>query len=217
MVPLIRTVGDRLRPLFSESSGDGGVAEEWSLEDWTGFEGSVEGAEVIGRSPLSYLAAAESVSEMFHKHMMNELARNGIEEPEPEEWYPLAGALAVLYELGEEYGEASLENAGRHIPQHVEFPPGLSGVEEALRSIDEAYHANHRGGEIGSYEFHSERSGKARVVCENPYPCGLDQGLIRGVANEFANSSVYVEETGDECRMEGDSHCEYVVKWAHRA
>ena len=51
------------------------------------------------------------------------------------------------------------------------------------------------------------------MVWENPYPCELDQGLIRGVAGKFADSSVHVQEVGDECRADGGARCEYREEW----
>lgn len=210
----ISGVGARLKRLV----GAGGSAAEPLREpsvvlERTGFEGSLDGAEVIGRSPMSYLAASESVSSLFGRQTEKRLADYGVEDVQPDEWYPLAAPLAMLYDMREEYGTASMRTMGRHIPQHVEFPPDLSGAGEALRSIDAAYHQNHRGGEIGSYEFHEEGPGEGRMVCENPYPCELDQGLIRGVAQEFADSFAEVEEVGDQCRAEGGQRCEYRVEW----
>ena len=87
--------------------------------------------------------------------------------------------------------------------------------DEVLRSIDEAYRRNHRGGDIGFYRFEStgERSGE--VTCENPYPCEFDRGLIRAVARRYApvESFVFVEERGDRCRRRGDDACTYTVSW----
>jgi len=210
------TIGTKIRKLFGndrqeeEHEPDEGVA---SVLDRTGFEGDVGDTEVVGRSPMSYIVAAESVSEMFGKQTGRKLAQNGIEDPEPDEWYPLSGALQILYDMREEYGGGTVQTMGRKIPEYVEFPPGLDSVEEALRGIDAAYHQNHRGGEIGSYEFRKEGRGEATAVCENPYPCDLDQGLIRGVAGKFADSAVHVEEVGDGCRADGAPRCEYRVEW----
>lgn len=210
----ISGVGTRLKRLVGAEEGAAGVEPDLSgVIDRTGFEGSLEGAEVIGRSPTSYLAAGESVSTMFGRQTERKLADYGVEDVQPEEWYPLAAALAMLYDMRDEYGAASMQTMGRSIPQHVAFPPDISGVAEALHSIDAAYHQNHRGGAIGSYEFHEEGSGEGRMVCENPYPCELDQGLLKGVAHEFTDSVVEVEEVGDECRAEGGQRCEYRVRW----
>lgn len=181
--------------------------------DRTGFDGDLDGAEAIGRIPMSHVAASESVTEFMGKQTEHKLAEYGVEEIDPEGWYPIQIPLDMLYELRDDYGESSMQNMGRHIPEHVDFPPDIDGVEAALRSVGEAYQQNHRGGEIGSYEFEPVDDDEGRMVCANPYPCEFDQGLLRGVAEQFTDSFVTVEEVGDECRAEGGGQCTYRVTW----
>ncbi|QCW04665.1 4-vinyl reductase [Natrinema pallidum] len=184
-----------------------------TVSDRIGFDGSLKDAEVIGRSPLSYVAAGESISSFVGKQITNKLAEHGLENIEPDEWYSLKIPLAMLYDMRDEYGSLRMQNMGQNVPQHVEFPPELSEVENALASIDEAYHQNHRGSEIGSYEFETEGSNEGVMICENPYPCEFDKGLIKGVAKKFVNNPVDVQEVGDQCRSDGDQHCTYHVEW----
>ncbi|RKD93400.1 4-vinyl reductase [Halopiger aswanensis] len=184
-----------------------------AVDDRTGFEGSLEGSEVIGRSPQSYVAAGDSISSFVGKEVSNKLAKYGLEDIDPEEWYPLEIPLAMLYDMRDEYGGVRMRNMGQNVPEHVKFPPELSEVDDALHAIDRAYHQNHRGGDLGSYEFHQEGPNEGRMVCENPYPCEFDKGLIKGVARKFADNPVKVEEVGDHCRSDGDARCEYRVDW----
>lgn len=187
--------------------------ESPTVDGRIGFDGSLEDSEVIGRSPLSYVAAGESVSSFVGKQIANKLAEYGLEDIEPDEWYPLEIPLAMLYDMRDEYGGVRMRNMGQNVPEHVEFPPELSEVDNALRGIDTAYQQNHRGSEIGSYEFQQEGPNEGIMICENPYPCEFDKGLIRGVAKKFADNPVDVEEVGDQCRSDGDRHCEYRVEW----
>lgn len=184
-----------------------------TIADRTGFEGNLDGSEVIGRSPMSYVAASESITEFMGKQTKHKLANYGIEELEPDEWYPLKAPLAMLFDMRDDYGESSMQNMGRHIPEHVEFPPDIEGAEQALQSVDQAYQHNHRGMDIGSYEFRKTGEREGEMVCENPYPCEFDQGLIRGVAENFTDSFVKVEEVGDQCRAEGGQHCTFHIEW----
>ncbi len=210
----LSAASSKVKNLLGFSSTDSpSSAEVPSVLDRTGFDGSLEGAEVIGRSPLSYVAAGESVSPMMGKHIGHKLAEYGLDDIQPDEWYPLRAPLAMLFDMREEYGEGSMQNMGQNLPDHVEFPPGISGVEEALGSIDDAYNHNHRGGAIGFYEFHKNGAGEGRMICENPYPCELDQGLIRGVAQKFADSPVQVEEISERCRADGGQRCKYRIEW----
>lgn len=184
-----------------------------TVNDRIGYDGSLEDAEVIGRSPLSYIAAGESVSSFVGKQITNNLAEHGLEDIESEEWYSLTIPLAMLYDMRDEYGDVRMRNMGQNVPKHVEFPPDLSDVENALRGIDQAYHQNHRGSEIGSYEFQKEGAKEGIMTCENPYPCEFDKGLIRGVARKFSDNTVGVEEVGSQCRSDGGHRCEYRVDW----
>lgn len=201
----------RLVGASDDESESGG--EQPRIDDRMGFDGSVAESEVIGRSPLSYVAAGESISSFVGKEIANKLEKYGLEDIDPEEWYPLEIPLAMLYDMRDEYGGVRMRNMGQNVPEHVEFPPELSAVDDALRAIDRAYHQNHRGGDLGSYEFHQEGSNEGRMVCENPYPCEFDKGLIKGVARKFADNPVKVEEIGDHCRSDGDNRCEYRVEW----
>ena len=209
-----RTITAWIKRLIGRSPNTSQSSDEMpTVIDRTGFDGSLDEAEVIGRSPQSYVAAGESISSFAGKQVANKLAEYGLEDIEPDEWYSLTIPLAMLYDMRDEYGDARVRNMGQNVPQHVEFPPELSEVDEALRAIDQAYHQNHRGGEIGSYEFEADGPNEGVIICENPYPCEFDKGLIKGVAKKFADNPVRVEEIGDRCRAEGDHRCEYRVDW----
>ncbi|MFP8954699.1 4-vinyl reductase [Natrialbaceae archaeon A-arb3/5] len=184
-----------------------------TVHDRIGFDGELDGSEVIGRSPQSYIAAGDSVSSFVGKQVTSKLAAYGLEEIEDDEWYSLKIPLAMLYDMRDEYGGVRMRNMGRNVPEHVEFPPELTEVENALRGINQAYTQNHRGTDIGFYEFEQEGPTEGVMICENPYPCEFDKGLIKGVAKKFADSRVTVEEVGDQCRAEGGQRCEYRVDW----
>jgi len=184
-----------------------------TVADRTGFDGSLEDAEVVGRSPQSYIEAGESVSSFVGKEVTHKLSEHGLQDIEPDGWYSLKIPLAMLYDMRDEYGDARMRNMGQNVPEHVEFPPDISAVDTALRSIDTAYQQSHRGSEIGDYEFHEDGPNEGTIVCENPYPCEFDKGLIKGVAKKFASNPVEVEEVGGQCRADGDVRCEYRVEW----
>ncbi|WP_306055226.1 hypothetical protein [Natronococcus wangiae] len=203
-----------IKRLVGSANGNSQSSDEFpTVHDRIGFEGSLEDAKVIGRSPQSYIAAGESVSSFVGKQITSKLAEYGLEDIESDEWYPLKIPLAMLYDMRDEYGEVRMRNMGQNVPEHVEFPPELSEVEDALQGINQAYTQNHRGTEIGSYEFRNEGPNEGVMICENPYPCEFDKGLIKGVAKKFADSYVTVEEVGDQCRSDGDHRCEYRVDW----
>lgn len=67
----------------------------------------------------------------------------------------------------------------------VVFPPEINTIEKGLAAIDIAYHMNHRGGEIGHYKFQSTGNNSGKMVCDNPYPCEFDRGIIEAMAQKF--------------------------------
>jgi hypothetical protein len=76
---------------------------------------------------------------------------------------------------------------------------------------------NHRGpGDIGGYHFQPVAPRHARLVCDNPYPCDMDQGLIEAFADKFRPKDslrVRIEHNGQGCRLRGDGACTYDVTW----
>lgn len=146
------------------------------------------------------------------------VARNGITSPEFDSWYPLREWLDALEEIGATLGDDALTNLGRKVPEGVRWPPNVDSASGGFATVNEAYQLNHRGGDIGYYEFEETDEREQRVVCANPYPCPFDKGIIEGTLRAFSYRFSYppmafVHETGDECRMDGGSRCEYRVTW----
>jgi hypothetical protein len=177
------------------------------------FDGDVE---VHGRTILAVADDALSrFSDAYRETAFDALAANGIDDPSADEWYPQQAWLNTFEVIAAELEPHILDRLGEQIPDVAEWPTTPSSVEEGLRSIDEAYRRNHRGGDIGFYRFESTGEQRGEVICENPYPCEFDRGLIRAVARRYApvESFVFVEERGDRCRRRGDDACTYSVSW----
>jgi hypothetical protein len=103
------------------------------------------------------------------------------------------------------------------MPDHAPFPSPLLSIEAALRAIDVAYKASHRGpGGIGGYTYTPQGSRVGRMVCDNPYPCHLDEGIIEAMAERFRpRDSFFVHLTHEpqQCRERGGTQCTYIVRW----
>jgi hypothetical protein len=172
--------------------------------------------EVHGRTILTVVDdALARFSEEYRALAREALAANGVEDPEPDEWYPQQAWLDTFETIAEELEPHLLDRLGEQIPEVADWPAGITDVEEGLRSIDDAYQRNHRGGEAGSYRFERVDDRVGEVVCRNPYPCPFDRGLIRAVARKYApvRAFVFVEERGEECRRDGADRCTYTVTW----
>lgn len=167
--------------------------------------------EVNGQTVQAFV---DGVPDAFERKTLDILASNGIESPTSDDWYPQQAWLDAFAEIAETVGENTLSKIGEAIPRNAEWPPGVEGIVSGLESIDDAYHRNHRGGVVGTYESERVDDGMVHVRCDNPYPCAFDQGIIAEVTREFTDSGVpRVIEIGDECRDEDGDECVYEVTW----
>jgi hypothetical protein len=145
------------------------------------------------------------------------LASNGIDDPKPGHWYSQQAWLNAFKEISDKIGASTLFSIGQKIPENALFPPGLNSLIGALGSIDVAYHMNHQGGEIGHYKFVKIGEKSAKMVCNNPYPCDFDLGIITAMSKRFKpEKAMFVDVKHDDtcsCRKKGDDSCTYAITW----
>ncbi|EMA27703.1 hypothetical protein [Haloarcula japonica] len=172
--------------------------------------------EINGQTVLTIVEEAMGkFSDEYRKRALAALAAEGITEPAADEWYPQQAWLNAFETIADDLQPHVLDRLGEQIPSVADWPNDFDTVPEGLQSIDEAYQRNHRGGDIGQYRFESVAERTGEVTCENPYPCPFDRGLIRGIAQQYApvDAFVFLEETGETCRRNGDDACTYTVYW----
>ena len=145
------------------------------------------------------------------------LAKNGIKDPQKGRWYSQQAWLNAFKVISEQMGSNLLYSIGYKIPENAKFPDSIDTIQKALGAIDIAYHMNHRNGEIGHYTFEPAGGQSGRMICENPYPCDFDKGIITAMARKFkpeGSFSVKVEHAQEgPCRKNGDNACVYIVSW----
>lgn len=159
------------------------------------------------------------------------LSDNGIVNAQPGEWYSQQAWLDAFKTISEVTGAFTLFNIGKKIPENAQFPPEIDNIEKALSAIDVAYHMNHRlNGEvlfnpgtgemkegIGHYGYEKVEDKLVRMVCDNPYPCDFDRGIIEAMAQQFKPADcplVMVQHDDSQpCRKKGDDSCTYIIKW----
>lgn len=177
------------------------------------YEVYTSGSEANGRTIRSVVEGIGEISEAFRERALRILEENGIPEPEPGEWYSMQAYLDAFEQLDTSIGPNTVQRIGRQIPNVVEWPPHIETVPEALQQLDDVYQMNHRGGEIGYYEFEQTDRMEGEMECRNPYPSALDEGLITGTAREFADEAAFVRVE----ELDTDSNDEdlriYSVEW----
>lgn len=185
------------------------------------------GVEVSGSTVLSFMNSMEQGRETRKKILKN----HGI-DPDPKVWYKQQAWLNAYKEVYDSLGQMNLFLIGKAVIKNAEFPP-MKNLEEALHSINIAYHMNHRlNGKImfnpedGSFtpgighyklEQYDAKQRKAVVVCRNPYPSKFDEGILTQLARTFkpqdsVSQKITLDETR-ETRRNGGSSCTFLIQW----
>lgn len=143
-------------------------------------------------------------------------------------WYRLDSWLSAYQAIAKDIGLNSLYTIGKKIPENIALPPHISDIRSSLGSMDAGYHLNHRKNGvlmfdmatgmmlegIGHYSCTlSSNENKAVLVCENPYPCELDRGIVTSFATRFEPMARVTHDNGAPCRKKGATSCTYVVSW----
>ena len=127
----------------------------------------------------------------------------------PAGWPPSSASAAST-------GRACSARWGSPSPKNAIFPPFVTDIDSALKSIDVAYHMNHaldglpmfsptptgtmlEG--IGHYGY-MRVPGKKQIIaeCTNPYPCPFNLGLIQAMAQRFESTATVIHDPTRPCR-----------------
>ena len=143
-------------------------------------------------------------------------------------WYPIESWLAAFDSFAESVGPRALFQIGQNVPKHAAIPPGINDIVGAIAAVDVGYHMNHRkNGKlmfdpatgqitpgIGTYGF-KPVPGERKIisVCENPYPCEFDRGILTCFALRFERLARVLHDERAPCRRTGGRSCTYIVTW----
>jgi hypothetical protein len=153
---------------------------------------------------------------------------SGVVQIDPAAWYSQEAWLRAFERISQSIGNSALRKIGMRIPENAIFPPWVQDVDSAIRSVDVAYHLNHRkhgqvmfdtaNGQmlegIGHYGY-QRVSGAQKIlsVCDNPYPCAFDEGILTTMARKFAPRAQVQHEPGQPCRQQGADSCTFAISW----
>lgn len=194
------------------------------------FKTFEEGVEVNGQTINSVSDAFSSLKFMVDKYF-TQAGLPKSNEIDPNGWYSQQKWLNAFRHISEKVGSMTMLNIGKKIPENAQFPPEINNIVAGLHSIDVAYHMNHRNSRgqvlfdngqihegIGHYEVKSvegdPNKGQATLVCENPYHCDFDKGIITTMALKFNNGAKVLHDDSQGCRKSGHSSCHYKVEWS---
>lgn len=154
--------------------------------------------------------------------------KNGVAVIDPKAWYSQRAWLRAFEKIAAHMGDSVLLGIGKAIPRNAIFPDDIRDIHAAIRSIDIAYHINHRKQGrplfdpatgrmtegIGHHGYSAVPGQKKIIsVCENPYPCAFDRGIVQAMAERFEPNAITEHDDTQPCRKRGANSCTYVVTW----
>ncbi|MCX5814131.1 MAG: hypothetical protein NT178_16545 [Proteobacteria bacterium] len=190
------------------------------------FKAFSQSVEVNGETVLSVLTGMGFLKQKG----IDILEKHGIHDPAPGQWYLQQNWLDAFKDIAESVGNSTLNVIGSKIPENAQFPPEINSLEKALSAIDIAYHMNHRSNGrvmfdpntgqksegIGHYGYEQVGDRRVKMVCENPYPCDFDRGIIEAMVRRFQPSGSSPSVRHDDaapCRKKGAASCTFLVEW----
>ncbi len=191
-----------------------------------------EGIEVNGQTVWAIVAGFKSFAVLASTYLLQEGIgtpdKDGVVVVDPQAWYPQRAWLKAFEKISAHMGDSVLLEIGKAIPRNAIFPTWVKDIYTAIQSIDVAYHLNHRKkgrpmfnpatgamtegiGHYGYERFEGQK--KIISVCENPYPCAFDLGILTAMAKKFEPSIRLEHDETRPCRKRGGDSCTYILTW----
>lgn len=144
--------------------------------------------------------------------------RLGVQEISGSEdvFYDLRAFLDAMRDFQGQFGLQFMKKIGNQIYSNAAFPPGIDSVSKGMAMINQAYYMNHKDvaeQEIGGYHWSQESDHKGTMVCDCPYPCAFDHGIIETIVRTFAPAATVTHDSDKPCRHKDGESCTYSVEW----
>jgi hypothetical protein len=156
----------------------------------------------------------------FKQQVLQILAVHGITELEIKNTFPLQAFLESLDMIARIIGKNALFQIGLKIPEYAKYPEIIKKIENpSLDTIfsfmDEGFYLNHSGENLGHMHYEKTGNNTAKVICNDPYPCDFDMGILHALGQKFKpqDSTLKLEHVNSGCRNNGDDSCTYFISW----
>lgn len=138
--------------------------------------------EVLGRKILSLIdnLSTEVIEPLLEKH--------GLDNIQPEAWYPAQDWLDVINDLfADRSWTSQFVVTGMSIAENGSISPELedASLEQILGQWDDFYQMPHRGGDIGEVTVEKLSDTHFKTVHRHLYPDDLTYGIAYGWARRF--------------------------------
>ena len=178
------------------------------------FDVQDESIMVKGMLLTAFLQAFGAYKSRGERVLKRHLGGESIEINE-NELYPCSKVLAGFRELQDQFGPDFIQRVGQFLYENVPFPEELDSFEATLAGMNPVYYGTHANaeGKIGHYRFEKTGPKSGLMVCDNPYPCAFDMGILLGVAKSFGEEATITHEKEEPCRRDGGERCTYRIEW----
>ena len=195
------------------------------------FKAFEEDIEVNGTTVNAVVDGLGQYKSLAKKYLLGVgigIEENGELKIEKKNWYSHDSWLKSFEKIAKEIGDATLQLIGMKIPENAIFPSWVKDIDSAIKSIDIAYHLNHRKNGKGLFDFITgkmeegighygyERIENRNMIiseCKNPYPCAFDFGIITAMARKFEIKANIAHDDSKPCRKNGADSCTYIITW----
>ena len=163
-----------------------------------------------------FVAAVVEISPAFERQILDILAENGIEDPAPQDTYPVDDVISSVSQLAEDVGPKTTSRIAVHQIRIPEWPEQIDTVEKALFAIDDMYqdaYVDFNRKYLGAFRFEKTGTseGRGAVTDGFPYPESFAEGIFKGSLTKFAADNSL--PTVSEADPKADEKAAYELRW----
>lgn len=157
----------------------------------------------------------------------------GLDLEENKAWYPLENLLKLFTYIEKNCSPSILQRIGAEVAKKAKWPDTTQNAEEAIRSINLAYHMNHRRDEQELFDYEKgeiiegyighdileidHKKEVANFICGSFYPSDFNLGMAKQVLKIFGNNfiaalSVKIDKS-QPSRKTGGETCTYNINY----
>ena len=163
--------------------------------------------EIIGFIVLSVLGVQREALRLY-------FAKFGIEQYQPDVWYPVGPLVEVLNDLRRTRSnlDSIFDFVSVGVPNAMAIPlPPDTTLEDALRGMDEGYYQFYRGSDPGGITVQQVGESHFTVSFRWPWPDGLAYGLVHGLGMRMIPTPNFMVVYYDESLARADDGGEQTV------
>lgn len=169
---------------------------------------------------LSFFESAGEVSPVFEKKARELFSEYGLEDVEPEEFYPGHKISDAFFDVVEDVGDKTMKKGGEQMGRDVPWPPGTEGPHAGLQTIDAIHQEAARATEDApddlerpaggyTYEKIDDTAAHVGVTPNYPYPPVMAEGVFVGIVEGLGADSAQISDAAPQ----GEEKHGWEISW----